>query len=321
MRRVRYHRHGGPDVLEIEEVPVPEPGPGQVRIRMDTIGTSWVDTLMRRGKNPFGPSTLPGSPHGDVVGTVVAIGPGVDAKLHGSRVAALVAADAYADESLADVDWLVRVPDGVSAADASILDMPAPVAALALYVGRLAAGETVLVHAAAGGIGHLLTQLARARGARVIGTTGSPEKQDFVLAHGADVAVSTGDAGWTDRIRAAAPGGVDVVLDSVGGPISSASLELLAPLGRHVLFGAADGLPQISFPALLPLRTVSAFGLLPFRAARPAEARAQLDEVVEHVAAGRLRTAVHAVIPLAEVAKAHEVLESRDRLGRVLLVP
>lgn len=323
MRRVRYYEHGGPEVLTVEEVAAPDPVEGQVRLRVEAIGASFVDTAMRAGTSAFGQAPLPGSPHGDVVGTVEAVGAGVDPSWAGRRVVALVAVDAYADVVLADADWLAAVPDGVDAAQASNLAMPGPVALLALRAGRTAAGETVLVHAAAGNIGHLTTQLAKLEGAgRVIATAGSAAKREFALANGADVAISYGDPDWADQVRAAAPGGVDVALDSIGGAVSATTLGLLAPRGRLVVFGAAAGeVPQLPVGELYALRTVTGFGLLGFRAAFPDEARAHIEEVSAHVAAGRLRTAVAATVPLSEPAKAHEALEDRERLGRVLLVP
>lgn len=323
MRTVRYHEYGGPEVLTVEEVDEPRPAEGQVLIRTEAIGGSFVDTAMRAGTSTFGQPPLPGSPHGDVVGTVEDVGAGVDPSWEGKRVAALVAVDAYADLAVADAAWLAPVPDGMDAAQASNLAMPGPVALLGLRAGRLAAGETVLVHAAAGNIGHLATQLAKLEGAAtVIATAGSPAKREFALAHGADVAISYADADWADQVRAAAPGGVDVALDSIGGATSATTLGLLAPRGRMVVYGAAGNeLPELPIGELLALRSVTGFGLMAFRAAFPDEARAHIEEVTAHVAAGRLRTAVAATVPLSEPAKAHEALEDRGRLGRVLIIP
>jgi NADPH:quinone reductase len=223
-----------------------------------------VDTSFRRGTNVLGQASLPGSPHGDVVGTVEAAGPGVDAALTGQRVAALVSPDAYADYVVADAQWLARVPAGVDAGVASVLDMPAPVALGVLRAGRLAAGETVLVHSAAGGVGHLVTQLAKLAGAGlVIGTASAPGKLEFTRQHGADVAVCYTDPDWTQQVRAAAPGGVDVILDSIGGQVSADSLDLLAPLGRLVIYGAGSGeLPAIPAPKLYALKSVTGFAML-----------------------------------------------------------
>jgi NADPH:quinone reductase len=323
MRRVRYYEFGGPDVLRVEKTEVPVPGAGQVLIAAEAIGTSYVDTAMRRGISPLGQPTLPGSPHGDVVGTVEATGGDVGAAVVGQRVVALVAPDAYADYVLADAAWLVPVPAGVDAGTASVLAMPAPVALRVLRAGQLAAGETVLVHSAAGGIGHLITQLARLEGAgTVIATASSPGKLEFARQHGADVGICYADADWAEQVRAAAPDGVDVILDSVGGQVTATSMELLAPFGRLVAYGASSGeLPGPPAGRLYPLRSVTAFALLAWRAARPDQARHEMTEVAEHAAGGRLRAAVQATFPLQEAAQAHALLEDRSRLGRVLLMP
>lgn len=323
MRRVRYYEFGGPDVLRVEKTEVPVPSAGQVLIRTEAIGTSYVDTAMRRGASVLGQPGLPGSPHGDVVGTVEAAGDEAGAALVGKRVVALVTPDAYADYVLADAAWLAPVPAGVDAGTASVLAMPAPVALRVLRAGQLAAGETVLVHSAAGGIGHLATQLARLEGAgTVIATASSPDKLAFARQHGADVGICYTDADWAQQVHAAAPDGVDVILDSVGGQVSAASLELLAPFGRLVIYGAASGeLPALPMSSLYALRSVTGFGLLAWRMARPDQARHEMTEVAEHAAEGRLRAVVQATFPLEEVAQAHALLENRDRLGRVLLVP
>lgn len=324
MRIVRYHEHGGPEVLRVERADPPAPGPGQVRLRAEAIGANYVDTLFRRGTATSGPDRpLPAGLTGDVVGTVAALGPGVTGVAVGDRVAALCD-PAVADEVLADAAWLAPVPDGMAPGPASMLPMGAPVALGVLRSGQLAAGETVLVHAAAGGIGHLAVQLAKILGAgTVIGTAGSPAKLDFVRSLGADVAVDYTAPDWPDRVREAAPDGVHVVLDSVGGPTTPAGLDLLAPYGRLVVYGMAGGAtPDIAaFGLARRLTYVTGYSLLAHRAARPDQARAAVAELTGHLATGRLRTEVHATLPLAEVAEAHRIMESRQQRGRLLLVP
>jgi NADPH:quinone reductase-like Zn-dependent oxidoreductase len=324
VRRVRYYEYGDPDVLVIEEAEPPTAGSGQVLLRTEVIGANFVDTKFRRGPSSGSifQRPLPGILTGDVVGIVEAVGPGTDPGLAGRRVAALTE-DAFAEYVLADAEWLAAVPDGIDDGMASMLPMGAPVALRALRTGRLAEGETVLVHAAAGGIGHLAVQLARLLGAgRVIATATSKPKLAFVRELGADVAVDYGDDDWPEQIRAAAPGGVDVVLDSVGGPVLRQSLDLLAPYGRVVVYGAASGeLSAVPVTDLFALRSVAGFSLLAWRAARPDAARAEVAEIADHARAGRLRTAVHTRLPLTEAAAAHRILEERSQLGRVLLVP
>ncbi|MFJ1585354.1 zinc-binding alcohol dehydrogenase family protein [Streptomyces sp. NPDC088197] len=325
MRRVRYHEYGGPDVLTLEEAETPVPGPGEVLIRAEAIGANFIDTRFRRGA-PEGSifhRPLPGVLTGDVVGTVEAVGPGADPGLLGRRVAAL-AEDAFADYVTADAAWLVPVPPGLAPGPASMLPLAVPVALGALRAGRLAAGETVLVHAAAGGIGHIAVQLARFLGAgTVIGTAGGPAKLDFVRDHGADAAVDYTAPDWPDQVRKAAPNGaVDVVLDSVGGDTLRRGIDLLAPYGRAVVYGAAGGeLNAVPVTDLFALKSVTGFSLLAWRAADPAAAEADLHEAAALAASGRLRTAVHATFPLSEAPAAHHTLDTRTNLGRVLLLP
>ncbi|GII58362.1 oxidoreductase [Planotetraspora thailandica] len=324
MRRIRYHAYGGPEVLTMEETEIPTPGTGQVRIRAEAIGANFVDVKFRQGPDAGGVyhRALPAVLTGDVVGTVDAVGPGVDPGLAGRRVATL-AEDAFADQVLADATWLAPVPEGIDDATASMLPMGAPVALGALRTARVAPGETVLVHAAAGGIGHLAVQLAKICGAgTVIATAGSPGKLDFTRMLGADAAVDYSAEDWPDRVREAAPRGVDVVLDSVAGGVLLRSLDLLAPFGRAVVYGAAGGeLTGIPLTSLFAMRSVSGFSLLAWRAAAPEQARHDMDEVAEHAVEGRLRAALHARLPLHQAAEAHRILESRSQLGRVLLVP
>lgn len=322
MRRIRYYEYGGPEVLTLEEAEVPTPEAGQVLIRTEAIGANFVDSKMRRGADGIFRRPLPATLTGDVVGTVEALGPGVGTAKVGDRVAALTE-DAYADFVLADADWLAPVPDGLGAGAASMLPMASPVALRVLRTGALAEGDTVLIHAAAGGIGHMMVQLAKLLGAgTVIATAGSPAKLAFARELGADVAIDYTEPDWPERVRAAAPAGVNVIADSVAGETLLQGLELLAPFGRTVIYGAAGGeLSAIPMRSLFALRQVAGFSLLAWRTARPEQARAEMTEVADHAAAGRLRTVVHATFPLTEAAKAHQLLDDRAQLGRVLIVP
>jgi NADPH2:quinone reductase len=215
------------------------------------------------------------------------------------------------------------VPDGLDLGAASMLPMGAPVALRTLRTGRLAPGETVLIHAAAGGIGHLAVQLAKLLGAgTVIATAGSPAKLAFARKCGADIAIDYTGGDWPDQVRKAAPRGVDVVLDSVGGETLRRSLDVLAPFGRIVIYGAASGeLTSLPVTNLFALKSVAGFSLTAWRAADPEQARREMTEVTDYSTAGRLSTVVHARLPLAEAAAAHRLFEDRSQLGRILLVP
>lgn len=324
MRRVRFHAHGGPEVLAVEEAAVPEPGPGQVLIRAEAIGVNYVDVQIRRETSPesiwFRP--LPGTLTGDVVGTVEKAGPGADPALVGTRVAVLLE-DACADYVLADTDWLVSVPAGLDAGAASLLPTVGAVAVGVLRAGRAASGETVLVTAGAGAIGHLAVQLARRAGAgTVIATAGSAAKLELARELGADVAVDHTGPGWPEQVRAAAPGGLDLVLEAVGGGTLHRSLDLLAPGGRVVVYGASAGeLTSVPVRSLFALRTLTGFSLLAWRSAQPERARADIAELTGMLADGSLRAVTGTRLPLAEAAQAHRLLEDRAVLGRLILVP
>jgi NADPH:quinone reductase len=323
MRRVRYHAHGGPEVLAIEEAEVPSPGPEQVLIRTEAIGVNYVDVQLRRATDPGSLyyRQLPATLTGDVVGTIEAVGPDADPSLAGTRVAVLLE-DAYADYVIAGTDWLVPVPSGLSPEAASMLPTTGAVALGTLRAGRLGKGETVLVTSGSGGIGHLAVQLARQQGAgAVIATAGSAAKLKFLAGLGADATIDHTRPDWADQVRAAAPDGLDVVLEAVGGAMLNASIELLKPLGRVVVYGAASGdFASIPVRSLFGLKTVTGFSLLAWRATAPDLARADITEFADLLKTGELRPVTQS-LPLSEAVEAHRMLESRTFPGRLILVP
>lgn len=320
MRIARYEEFGPADGLKVVDADEPVPGPGQVLMRAERIGLNYIDAVMRAGAGGDWQPEQPGNLTGEVVGTVVRSElPGVAA---GDRVAALVATDACAEYVLAGPDWLAPVPADVDPAAATVLPMLAPIAAGLVRFGRVAAGETVLVHTAAGTLGHLAVQLAKRAGARVIGSTGSPDKADAVRGFGAEAVVHTSDDGWPERVRELAPGGVDVILDALGGSAIEANLGLLAPYGRQVVYGALDRqVPSVSAHALFGLKSLSAFSSMAWWAAGPDEVRAEMANVTALLRSGALRVEVAAVLPLEEIADAHRLLADRSRIGRVVLAP
>jgi NADPH:quinone reductase-like Zn-dependent oxidoreductase len=324
MRRVRYHAHGGPEVLAIEETGIPEPGPGQVLIRTEAIGVNYVDVQLRRETSPDSIyfRSLPATLTGDVVGIVEDVSPDTDPALVGTRVATLLE-DACADYVVADTDWLVNVPEQLDAGAACMLPTVGAVALGALRTGRLSKADTVLVTAGAGAIGHLAVQLAKRQGAgTVIATAGSPAKLDFLKELGADVAIDHTRSDWVMQVRAAAPGGVDVALEAVGGEVLHQSIELLAPFGRVVAYGASAGdLTSVPITSLFALKTVAGFSLLAWRAADADQARADITELTGLLQTGGLHAAAETRLPLAKAVQAHQLLEDRAVLGRLLLVP
>jgi NADPH:quinone reductase len=322
MRRVRFHAHGGPGVLAIEETGIPEPGPGQVLIRTEAIGLNYVDVQLRRetDEDSIWYRQLPGTLTGDVVGTIERAGPDTDPALAGTRVAVLLE-DACAEYVLADTGWLVPVPAGLDAAAASMLPLVGAVALGALRAGRLAPGDTVLITAGAGAIGHLAVQLARRMGAGQVIATASPAKLGFLKELGADAAIDYTQPGWPDQVRAAAPDGVQLALEAVGGGVLQQAIGLLAPLGRAVVFGASAGeLGSVPVRSLFMLKSVTGFSLLAWRSIDEAQARADIAEVTALLLAGELHAAT-TTLPLAGIARAHQLLEDRAIPGRIVLVP
>ena len=323
MRRACYYSHGDPEVLVVEETAVPEPGPGQVLIRAEATGLNYVDVQIRRASEASSMfhRPVPAGLTGDVVGTVERVGEGTDPALAGTRVAALTE-DACAEYVVADADWVVPVPADLNAEAASMLPTMGVVALGALRLGRVTEGDTVLVTAAAGGVGHLAIQLARHLGAgTVIAAAGSTAKAGFLKELGADSTVDYSQPDWAEQVRQAFPNGVNVILEAVGGGTLLDCIELLAPFGRTVGYGAANGeWGSVPLLRLAALKTLSAFSLLALRAAAPEQARANNAELARLLESGELR-AVTKTLPLADIAKAHRLFEERSVLGRLVLTP
>ena len=323
MRRVRYYSRGGPEVLVVEEAAVPEPGPGQVLIRAEATGLNYVDVQIRRASETSSlfHRPVPAGLTGDVVGTVERVGQGAGRALTGARVAAL-SVDGCAEYVVADADWLVPVSATLSAQAASVLPTMGAVALGALRLGRITEGDTVLITAAAGGVGHLAVQLARhLRAGTVIAAAGTAAKAGFLKDLGADVTVDYSQPDWAGQVREAVPGGVNVILEAVGGDTLLECIGLLAPFGRAVGYGAASGdWGSVPVLRLAALKTLSAFSLLALRAAAPEQARANIAELTGLLESGELR-AVTRTLPLAGVTEAHRLFEERAVLGRLALAP
>ncbi|MEU4898318.1 zinc-binding dehydrogenase [Streptomyces sp. NPDC044780] len=307
MRRVRYEVNGGPDVLFTEEVPAPEPGPGELLVRTEAVGVTLpVVRKVREGTEP-----LPLG--GEVAGTVAAVGADVTGFAVGDRVTGLCFAHAYAELALLHHTMASIVPDRATAVDAVALVRSGLVARGAYEAGRPHPGDAVLVTAAASAVGTLALQYATAGGAsRVVAAVSGADKAEFVRALGADEVVLYGDESWGDP--------VDVVVDGVGGELLGPAVRALARGGRLVAFSSGGG--TIDAYELL-VRGASAIGFQTAAIARdkPEVYARWLDEVWELHRDGMLRPRVDAEIPLAEAARAHEIIESRRNLGKVVLTP
>ncbi|MEU2868786.1 zinc-binding dehydrogenase [Streptomyces olivoreticuli] len=309
MRRVRYHENGGPEVLRVETTDVPVPGPGELLLRTEVVGVTLPVVRKVRG----GGLPLPASLGGEVAGEIVAVGPEVTGFAVGDRVTGLCFADGYADHSLLHSSMASPVPASASAVDAVALVRCGLVALGAHEAARPAEGESVLVTAAASGVGHLAVQLAKARGAkRVVGAVSSAAKAGFVRSLGADEVVTY------DALADVAP--VDIVLDAVGGALLTPALAALAPGGRLVAYSSGGGTIE-AYDLLVGAKSAIGFQMALIARHRPALMEQWRLELWELFAAGRLRPRIHAELPLEEAAEAHRIIESRVNLGKVVLCP
>jgi NADPH2:quinone reductase len=318
MRAIQVERHGGPEVLELREVPEPLPGPGEVRVRVAAAGQNYADILWRLGMYPG--AELPAVPGMEVAGTVDAVGPGVEWPRVGDRVAALLfRGGGYAEAAVAPAAHCVALPDGWSFEQGAAFLLQHLTAWHGLTtMGRAAPGEVCVVHAAAGGVGGAAVELARHLGLAVVATASTAEKRAVGLALGADAAADY--EGFVEQVRAF--GGADLVLESVGGHVLKRSLECLKPFGRLVAIGFAGRRPASVSEADLVAgtRTVAGFHLSAV-AARPGLLRSSAEALVRLVDAGTLSIRVGARFPLAAAAQAHQLMESRASQGKILLLP
>ncbi|MEE1756671.1 quinone oxidoreductase family protein [Streptomyces sp. SP18CS02] len=326
MRIVRHHEYGPSGVLRTEEADLPAYGPQDVLVRAEAIGVDHADVQRRLGTFPLGAPSLPHCPSTDVSGTVVEVGAEVAGITPGMRVTVWKARDAYAEYVAAPAARVLPIPAGLDPAEATILGATGRVAINLLRTARLAAGETVLVHAGAGAVGHIAVQVARALGAgKVLATAGSPAKLDFIRSLGADAAIDYTAPDWTERVaEAAGTGGVDVILDGIGGKQLVTDIHLLAPYGRLVFFGGSGGdaeQPDIPVLDLLGMRQVMGFSMPTLLQNRPDLAEEAVRDLVRMVSEGSVRPVIHARVPLDEAPHAHDLLERRQSMGRVVLVP
>lgn len=323
MRAVEIARPGGPEVLRLAERPVPVPGPGEILIRVAAAGVNRPDCLQRAGlyAPPKGASDLPGL---EAAGEIAALGPGVADWEVGDRVTALLPGGGYAEYAVTPAAHALPVPGDLSMVEAAALcETFFTVWTNVFGRGRLAAGETFLVHGGSSGIGTTAIQLAHARGARVIATAGSEEKCAACRGLGAELAVNYRETDFVAAVLAATAGrGADVILDMVGGDYIARNLKALAEEGRLVQIAFLQGpKAEINFaPLMMRRQTITGSTLRPQSVEAKARiAGALLDEVWPLLAAGRLRPVMDRVLPLAEAAAAHERMEGSAHIGKIVL--
>ncbi|UXU86233.1 quinone oxidoreductase family protein [Burkholderia sp. S-53] len=321
---VRFHETGGPDVLRWEAVAVGDPGPGQVRLRHEAVGLNFADTYFRSGLYPV---PLPSGIGVEAAGVVEAVGPGVTNVAAGDRVTYtgfLNTLGAYSTERLIPAAPLIRLPDGIACDTAAAMTMRGLTSAYLLRrIHAFAPGDTLLLHAAAGGVGLIVSQWAKLLGLKVIGTVSSEHKADIARAHGCDHTIDYSREDVAQRVRELTDGaGVDVVFDSVGKDTFEGSLDSLKRRGLMVCVGTASG----PIPPFDPQRLAMKGSLYLTRPALadyiadPAEKNDLAGELFAHVAAGRIRIEINQRYALQDAAQAHRDLELRRTTGSSVFI-
>jgi NADPH:quinone reductase len=323
MRAIRIHQTGGPEAMRLEEVELPPPAKGEVRLRQHAIGINFVDIYQRSGFYPAG--RLPFTPGNEGAGEVVEVGPSVEGFKPGDRVAYASAPGAYAEERNIEARLLFKLPRAISYETAAAMMLKGFTAQYLLrQTHRVKQGETILVHAAAGGVGQILCQWGSALGATVIGCVGSAEKAKLAKKAGAKHTILYSDEDFAKRVDEITKGAkCDVVYDGVGKATFPASLDCLKPLGMFVSFGAASG-PIEAFNILLLMQKGSLFATRPTLAtfvADRARAETMARELFGAVGRGDVAIRIGRRWPLAEAAEAHIALEKRETSGSLILVP
>ncbi|MET0933170.1 MAG: NAD(P)H-quinone oxidoreductase [Mycetocola sp.] len=323
MRAVEFAGAGGPEVLRLVTRPRPEAGPGEVLVKVAAAGLNRADVQQRRGvyPPPPGASDIPGL---EISGTIAALGPDVSGYEVGASVCALLTGGGYADYVVVPVGQLLPVPAGVGLVDAASLPEVACTVWSNLFMhARVTAGDWVLIHGGAGGIGTMATQMVAAFGGRPVVTAGSPEKLEYCRGFGAVAGIDYREEDFVERVREITDGhGADVVLDVVGASYLERNIRALAFGGRLVVIGLQGGARAELDLGLLMSRRASVLGTT--LRARPAGEKAQIvGQVAEHVwpliEAGTVRTAVEARYPLEQVVAAHEHFDSGRHTGKILL--
>ena len=322
MKAMRFHQHGGPEVLVYEDVAAPEPGPGEAVVQIEASGLNYIDTYHRDGLYPV---ELPCTPGMEAAGIVARVGAGVTDIKEGDRVAYAGSMGAYAEQATVPAASLVPLPDGVSS-EVGAAAMLQGITAHYLVHGSYALGngDTALIHAGAGGVGLLLIQMAKRLGARVLTTVSTAEKAELARGAGADEVILYTERDFAEETMALTDGrGVDVVYDSVGKTTFDKSLDVLRPLGYLVLFGQSSGPVDPIDPGILNIKG-SLFLTRPTMAHYIQTREALLQragDVLNWLGSGELDLRIGARFALSEAADAHRALQGRKTTGKVVLLP
>jgi NADPH2:quinone reductase len=323
MKAIRIHSLGGPEVLQFEDVPEPQPKEGEAVVRIEAAGLNFIDCYFRTGlyKGPALPFTL----GQEAAGTVTAVGAGVTEVAVGDRVAYTSVQGAYAELAAVPAARLVKLPAGVTTRQGAAIMLQGLTAHyLACSTFSLKEGDVCLVHAAAGGVGQLLCQVAKIRGARVLGTVSTEEKAVLARTAGADEVIRYDQVDFAAEVKRLTGGhGVQVVYDGVGRATFDKGLDSLARRGMMVLFGASSGpVPPFDLSILNPKGSLYVTRpSLGHYIATTEELQRRAEDVLGWIAEGRLKVNIGLELPLAQAAEAHRALEGRRTTGKVLLIP
>ncbi|WP_160722123.1 quinone oxidoreductase family protein [Bacillus sp. USDA818B3_A] len=324
MRAIQLKEYGGPEVLNLVELEKPVPKGHEVLIEIKAIGVNYADTARREGKYVV-KTPLPFIPGAEIAGVVAEVGDQVTKIKLGTRIVTLIESGGYADFALADERAVIPIPEQLDFHTAAAL----PLQGLSAYhilktMGRLEKGESVLIHAAAGGVGTIAVQLAKLMGAgKVIATASSEEKLLLAKEMGADVLINYTEPDWDRQVLDATSGrGVNVALEMAGGEVFNKTVKCLATFGRLVIFGAASGEQSRFYPSTLMARNQSVIGFfLPQIMRKPDLLQPSLEELFAYLRQGKLKLTIGGVFPLQEAANVHTLLQSRKTHGKLILEP
>ena len=322
MKAVRAHKYGGPEVLTLEEIPVPEPKAGEARVKIEAIGVNYIDIYQRTGLYPLQTPFTLGT---EGAGIVDAVGPNVTEVKKGERVGYVIIPGSYAEFAIVPAARLVPIPPNIDARTAAALMLQGMTAHYLTHsTYPLKKGETALIHAAAGGVGLLLIQIAKQLGATVIGTVSTEAKAKLAKEAGADHLILYTQSDFLAEVKKLRDGrGLDVVYDSVGQATFDKSLDCLRPRGYLVLFGQSSGPVPPFDPGKLAAKGslfLTRPSLVHYTLER-AELLQRANDVFNWTAAGKLKVKIDKTFPLAEAAEAHRQLEGRQTTGKLILLP
>jgi NADPH:quinone reductase len=324
MKAIQVSEFGGPEVLDFVEIERPSPGEGEVLIEVKAAGVNYADTMRRRNQY-LEETPLPFVPGAEVAGVVAEVGASVEDVSEGDRVVTLVETGGYAEHVVAPAQYLIPIPEDADFDEAAAIPLQGLTAYHVLKTsGMLEADESVLVHAAAGGVGYLAVQMAKLMGAsRVIATASTQEKLNLAKELGADVLINYTEEDWPEQVREATGGeGADVILEMVGGNFVQRNLECLANFGRMVVYGAASGERGTLVPMdLMHHNQIVAGFYLPRLMTRPDLFGPSLQEVLGWISSGQVSLTIGARYPLEQAPEAHEALEGRKTSGKIVLNP